>query len=87
MKFHADLDSDWCFQVTLTGWIQNTRMNNRFLWLRDKTGIIQLMVNDIDVLKSLEEATIESSVCIDGQVFKRPDGQSNKNLETGEIEG
>ena len=64
-------------------------MNNRFIWLRDKTGIIQLMVNenDINVLKSLEEATIESSLCIEGQVFERPDGQSNKKLVTGDIEG
>ena len=71
-------------QVILTGWIQNMRMGHQFLLLRDKTGTVQLMIDES--IKSLEKATLESSLCVEGKVVERPHGQGNQNMNTGDIE-
>ena len=72
-------------QVILTGWIQNMRMGHQFILLRDKTGTVQLMING-DWIKSFEKATLESSICVEGKVIERPQGQGNRNMNTGDIE-
>ena len=60
------------------------RMDHQFILLRDKTGTVQLIVNDS--IKSLEKATLESSISVEGKVIERPQGQGNKNMNTGDIE-
>ena len=60
------------------------RMGHQFLLLRDKTGTVQLMIDES--IKSLEKATLESSICVEGKVVERPHGQGNQNMNTGDIE-
>ena len=60
------------------------RMGHQFLLLRDKTGTVQLMMDES--IKSLEKATLESSICVEGKVVERPHGQGNQNMNTGDIE-
>ena len=67
-------------QVTLTGWIQHMRMD-KFVLLRDKSGIIQL-VFDVDKFS----APFESCLSIEGTVLARPADMVNSKLTTGEVE-
>ena len=55
------------FQVTLCGWVQHARNSNKFLLLRDKTGLVQLISDEMKVEK-LKNVTLESCVCIEGKI-------------------
>lgn len=70
-------------KVVVCGWIQHTRLDNKFILLRDRSGHVQLMNDD---LKLLKEATLESCLCIEGLVIERPEGQANKKIPNGDIE-
>lgn len=72
----------------MTGWIQHSRLNNKFILLRDKTGHVQLIADriDEDAFKPLKNANLESSICIEGTVIPRPEGQANSKIATGLIE-
>ena len=67
------------FQVTLTGWIQHLRMD-KFILLRDKSGSVQL------VLQDKLNAPLESCIGVEGTVVARPLDMVNSRLSTGEIE-
>jgi len=69
-------------KVKLMGWVHNLRDHGKitFLDLRDKTGIIQCVGQNIPKL------TLESVVEVVGQVVERPEKMINQNLETGRIE-
>jgi len=73
------------------GWVQHNR-NGRFLALRDAYGITQLVVPEALVVpeglrcKVVAKIPLESVVCAKGVVRRRPVGQENKNMATGEIE-
>lgn len=76
--------------VSLYGWVQYNR-GGRFLALRDSYGITQLVVpeaaaNEQLTSKIIEKISLESVVCAKGIVRRRPNGQENKHLATGEIE-
>jgi nondiscriminating aspartyl-tRNA synthetase len=69
-------------EVRVCGWVQTVRSHGKitFLDLLDRTGVIQVV---------LEEATDlhpQDVVCIEGNIVKRPEHLVNKNLETGSIE-
>ncbi|HJX46114.1 MAG TPA: aspartate--tRNA ligase [Patescibacteria group bacterium] len=68
--------------VKLLGWVDTIRDHGKiiFIDLRDRTGIIQC------VGENLPKITSESVVEITGKVNKRPDNLINRNIETGEIE-
>jgi aspartyl-tRNA synthetase len=69
-------------RVILKGWVNNIRDHGQiaFIDLRDKTGNIQIVVNEkIDFGK---EFVIE----IEGEISKRDSKAFNKNIPTGEIE-
>lgn len=76
--------------VSVSGWVQTTRFKN-FLVLRDVKGIVQVCF-DQDFLKDEERAKTvaklnqESVVLVRGVVRKRPAGQENLKMATGEIE-
>src|SRR3989344_4655156 len=69
-------------KVLLQGWVNTVRDHGKitFLDLRDRSGIIQCVGND------LPRVSPESVIEIDGVVAKRPEKLVNPNLETGEIE-
>lgn len=77
-------------RVNLSGWIQWIRYKN-FLILRDVKGLIQVYFDE-DFLKDPEKASLvanlkqESVVWVNGVVRRRPDGQANSKIPTGEIE-
>ena len=75
---------------TLCGWVQTYRNHGGvlFLDLRDRTGIVQVVVEP-ENKKAFEIAQTlrnEYVVCITGQVKARKEGYVNKNMKTGEIE-
>ena len=72
-------------EVRLAGWVEQIRNLGSlvFITLRDETGIVQLISEDIDKFKDL---TRESTITITGTVRNRLDGMVNKNMATGEIE-
>ena len=72
-------------KVTLAGWVGNRRDHGgvAFIDLRDASGIVQVVVHDEKLAHDLKP---ETCVQIKGQVKRRPTGNENKDLPTGEIE-
>src|SRR5690349_16496121 len=75
--------------VTLTGWVAGRRDHGgvAFLDLRDASGVGQVVVRD-EVLESSGAHGLRNEYCIKvtGTVGRRPEGNQNPNLPTGEIE-
>ncbi|WP_147917378.1 aspartate--tRNA ligase [Ruania zhangjianzhongii] len=71
--------------VTLTGWVDRRRDHGgvAFLDLRDASGIVQVVVRDEEVAHPLRS---EFVLQVSGEVAERPEGNTNPNLGTGEIE-
>jgi aspartyl-tRNA synthetase len=71
--------------VTLTGWVARRRDHGgvAFLDLRDASGMSQVVVRDEAVAHGLRS---EFCVKVSGQVTRRPAGNENLALPTGEIE-
>jgi aspartyl-tRNA synthetase len=75
------------FQVTVAGWIQNARMDNKFIVLRDHQGLVQVVLDDeLEDSGTLRSAPLESSICIEGIVTQRPQGHDNDKMDTGQVE-
>ena len=77
--------------VVLMGWVQRRRDHGGviFVDLRDRTGITQVVFNpvmDKRVHKKAHAIRSEYVLGVRGRVEKRPDGMTNPNLSTGEIE-
>ena len=72
-------------EVRLAGWLEQIRNLGSlvFMTLRDETGIIQLISEDIDKYKDL---TRESTLTVTGVVRARSEGMTNPNMKTGEVE-
>ena len=72
-------------EIRLAGWVEQIRNLGSlvFITLRDETGIVQLISEDIASFKDL---TRESTITATGTVRNRLDGMVNKNMATGEIE-
>lgn len=78
-------------KVKLSGWVSNRRDHGWiiFIDLRDRYGITQVVFDPEDDKTSWETANIfrsEYVITVEWIVRNRPEGQSNKNLQTGEIE-
>lgn len=78
-------------KVTLKGWVQKRRDLGGliFIDLRDRTGIVQIVVNpevSEEALKIAEKARSEYVLDIEGTVAARSEGTVNPNLATGKIE-
>lgn len=75
--------------VTVMGWVQKRRNLGSliFIDLRDRSGILQLVFdeNDGEVFDKANELRSEFVIAATGVVRAR-DGESNKELETGDIE-
>ena len=75
--------------VTLTGWVARRRDHGgvAFLDLRDASGVAQVVVRDeILALSGAHDLRSEYCVKVSGQVHQRPEGNTNTDLPTGEIE-
>jgi aspartyl-tRNA synthetase len=78
-------------EVVLMGWVQRRRDHGGviFVDLRDREGITQVVFNP-DLNKEVHEKAhairSEFVIGITGKVEKRPEGMTNPNLKTGEIE-
>lgn len=71
--------------VTLAGWVARRRDHGgvAFIDLRDATGNVQVVISDEKVAGALRA---EWCVRVKGKVAKRPSGNENLNIPTGEIE-
>jgi aspartyl-tRNA synthetase len=71
--------------VTLTGWVARRRDHGgvAFLDLRDASGVAQVVIRDESVAHGLRN---EYCLQVTGEVSRRPEGNENPNLATGEIE-
>ncbi|NEE01323.1 aspartate--tRNA ligase [Phytoactinopolyspora halotolerans] len=71
--------------VTLTGWVARRRDHGgvAFLDLRDASGVAQVVVRDEAVAHGLRN---EFCLKVTGEVSRRPAGNDNPALPTGEIE-
>ncbi len=77
--------SDIGSEVELAGWVARRRDHGgvAFLDLRDASGVVQVVVHDHEVAHGLRD---EYCLRIRGSVEKRPDGNENPELPTGEVE-
>jgi len=71
--------------VTLAGWVGTRRDHGgvAFIDLRDFSGVVQVVIHDEKLAHDLKP---ETCVQIVGQVKLRPEGNTNKDITTGEIE-
>jgi aspartyl-tRNA synthetase len=71
--------------VILAGWVARRRDHGgvAFLDLRDASGLVQVVVRDESVAAGLRN---EYCVRIEGRVDRRPAGNENPNLPSGEVE-
>ncbi len=71
--------------VTLAGWVARRRDHGgvAFLDLREASGLVQVVVRDEDVAHALRS---EFCIRVTGEVRRRPEGNENPQLPSGEIE-
>ena len=76
--------------VTLFGWVHRRRDHGGviFIDLRDREGLVQVVCDPdrADVFATAEKIRNEFCVKIEGTVRKRPEGTTNANLTSGQIE-
>ena len=72
-------------EVTVTGWIAHRRDHGgiAFLDLRDASGVVQVVVREPEVAHPLRN---EFCLRVIGRVERRPEGNENPALPTGQIE-
>ena len=72
-------------EIKVAGWLDQKRNLGSlvFMTLRDETGVIQLISEDID---SFKDITRESTMTVTGVVRHRAEGMTNPNMKTGEVE-
>jgi aspartyl-tRNA synthetase len=73
-------------RVTLAGWVARRRDHGgvAFLDLREASGVAQVVIRDEDVAHALRT---EYCLKVTGTVRRRPEGNANPNIPTGEVEG
>jgi len=71
--------------VVLAGWVARRRDHGGvvFIDLRDASGVVQVVLRQEDVAHDLRA---EFCVLVTGEVRRRPDGNENPDLPTGEVE-
>lgn len=72
-------------KIRVAGWLEQKRNLGSlvFMTLRDETGVIQLISEDIE---SFKDITRESTMTVTGTVRHRAEGMTNPNMKTGEVE-
>ena len=78
--------------VRLAGWVHRRRDLGGVLFidLRDRSGLVQLSFGpewtEAESVERAQRLGSESVVAVEGTVERRPEGQANDELETGEVE-
>ena len=76
--------------VTLAGWLQRRRDHGNliFMDLRDRSGLVQVTADQSigEAFGTAENARTEYVLQISGKVRARPEGTTNPELASGEIE-
>jgi aspartyl-tRNA synthetase len=75
--------------LTLTGWVARRRDHGgvAFLDLRDSSGVVQVVVRDETLAASgAHDLRNEYCILVEGVVEPRPEGNTNPDLPTGEVE-
>ena len=72
-------------EIRVAGWLEQKRNLGSlvFMTLRDETGVIQLISEDIE---SFKDITRESTMTVTGTVRHRAEGMTNPNMKTCEVE-
>lgn len=75
-------------KVTLAGWVARRRDHGGviFIDLRDASGVSQVVFREADVLEAAHRLRAEFCVAVEGDVEIRPEGNTNPEIPTGEIE-
>ncbi|MBD3270854.1 aspartate--tRNA ligase [Candidatus Peregrinibacteria bacterium] len=78
-------------EVTLSGWVHRRRDHGGviFIDIRDRYGLTQVVTDPEEFAEAhdiADQVRPEYVIQITGQVRKRPEGQENNNINTGEIE-
>jgi aspartyl-tRNA synthetase len=79
-------------QITVIGWVQRVRNIGGiiFVWLRDRTGIVQLVFNEQNMgeglYKDAESLRSEFVIGVRGKVAMRDESEINKDMKTGKVE-
>ena len=77
-------------RVRLAGWVNRRRDHGGLIFvdLRDRWGVTQVTFNPeaTEVFAAAEDLRSEWSISVEGEVVKRPEGNENPELATGEIE-
>src|ERR1700753_3159923 len=82
-------ESDIGQEVRLSGWVHRVRDHGGVLFidLRDHYGLTQVVADpDSAAFKDAEKLHAEGVIRIDGKVRKRPEGTTNAELPTGDVE-
>ncbi len=76
--------------VTIMGWVQRRRDFGQFVFviLRDRTGIVQIVVNinEKELFQKVETVRSEFVLAVKGKVAARTEQNINPNMKTGKIE-
>jgi aspartyl-tRNA synthetase len=75
-------------KITLAGWVARRRDHGGviFIDLRDASGVSQVVFREADVLAQAHRLRAEFCVAVQGVVEVRPEGNTNSEIATGEIE-
>lgn len=78
-------------EVTLAGWVNRRRDHGGLIFvdLRDRSGIVQVVANpdnSPDAHATLQQVRSEYVLQVEGVVQARPEGLTNPDMSTGEIE-
>ncbi len=75
-------------QVKLSGFVKTIRDLGAMIFvdLRDHYGVTQLLINTPEMIEKMSKVTIESTICIEGEVLKRDEENKNPLIKTGDIE-
>jgi len=89
--YHQKFTSLLTREVKIAGWVNIRRDHGKliFLDLRDKDGIIQIVVNprvSEEAHKATQDVRSEYVLQIIGKVNKRPEGAINKEIISGTVE-
>jgi aspartyl-tRNA synthetase len=77
-------------RVRLAGWVNRRRDHGGliFIDLRDRWGLTQITFDPDrgEIFAAAERLRPEWSISVEGEVVRRPEGNENPDLPTGEIE-
>lgn len=75
-------------ELTVCGWVHSIRdhKNIIFVDLRDRSGLLQVVVWDKELVKKVSELGSEDLIEVTGKVQERPANMVNTDIATGKIE-